>query len=81
MLPRSFPINSSLDGIVAISLIPSWSYVTPSTTPAFNSSFGAVLEKLCNILAGAVASSFETAIAVGPSSELSSVSNGVPLAA
>ena len=48
---------------------------------AFSSSFGAVLANSAKILAGAVASSLETANAVGPSSCGSRAANSVPSAA
>ena len=51
------------------------------TTPALISKAGAVLANFARILAGAVASSLEIAMAFGPSREPVRLSNSVPLKA
>ena len=78
MLPRNFASNSSLDGMLAITWIPSLSQNVPSTTPDFISNTSMFLACFARILAGAVASVLETAIAVGPVKSSANASNSVP---
>ena len=67
ILPSNLESSSSLEGIFASSVNATASYFCPSTTPAFNSRAFASFANLARILAGAVASSLEIAIAFGPS--------------
>ena len=77
-LPSNLEISSSLEGILASSFNASVSYNVPSTTPAFNSRAFAFFANLQRILAGAVASSLEIAIALGPSKCSSNAAKSVP---
>ncbi len=77
MLPSNFERSSSLDGILQV-VNASASYKCPSTTPAFNSRAFASFANLQRILAGAVASSLEIAIALGPSKCFHLTAKSVP---
>ena len=78
MLPRNLESNSSLEGIFDNSWTPATSYTVPSTTPAFTSNFSDPFANLQIILAGAVASSLEIAIALGPSKYSFNPAKSVP---
>ena len=78
ILPSNLPSNTSLEGICESATQAASSYNVPSTTAPFTSRTFASFANLQMILAGAVASSLEIAIAFGPSRTSSNCAKSVP---